>query len=104
VIFIKNKTMTLTIEIDKPADYDLLVQLLQKMEGVRIPAQQKSKKTPKTKMLVAEEEVRYDAATKPFDPRDYQGCWTYPATFEETVAKLEEMRNEWDSHFSASKN
>jgi hypothetical protein len=55
-------------------------------------------------MLVAEEEVRYDVATKPFDPRDYQGCLTYPGTFEETVAKLEEMRNEWDSHFSASKN
>ena len=91
--------MTLTIEIDKAADYDLLVQLFQKMDGVRIPAQQKKQKTPKSKILVAENEVGYATAAKPFDPRDYQGCLTYPATFEETVAKLEEMRNEWDRDF-----
>jgi hypothetical protein len=85
--------MTLTLEIPTQADYHLLLQLLQKFEGVRIA-------TPQKADSVAEESEVYQTPPKKVrDMEKYIGCLTYPATDEETVAKLQSIRAEWDRDF-----
>ena len=88
--------MTLNLEIQSQADYDLLLQLLKKFEGIKVAAPTQKRRVSDT---VAEENAAYTPKNKAFDASKYQGCWTYPATLAETEAKLQNMRAEWDRDF-----
>jgi hypothetical protein len=85
---------TLTLEIQNEANYNLILALAVQLDGVWVKNQNTT--------TVAEESAVYKTTTPKtdnLDIRKYQGCWTYPATFEETEAKLKSIRDEWDRDF-----
>jgi hypothetical protein len=85
--------MTLTLEIPTQADYDLLLQLLQKFEGVRIA-------TPQKADSVAEESEVYQTPPKKVrDMEKYWGCLQPNESIESIDAKLSTMRQEWERNF-----
>ena len=86
------QTKTVTFEVSNDTNYQLLLTLGQQLEGVFVKKQVNA--TKKAIVSLTQEEK----VTK-FDITALCGVLKSPATEEETILKLQSIRDEWDRNF-----